>query len=248
MIALIAAVPLETELLRQTLSPWEVRHCAGYDLFQGSYAGHSIGLLHCGVGKVNAGAAAKALIISCAPQLMISFGCGGAYPGAGLHPGDLALATEEIYGDEGVLTPSGFFDMEAIGFPLVRRAGTAFFNRFPLTTPLVEHAFPLLKALSDRRGCHCAAGPFITVSTCSGTLAAGLAMEERTGGICENMEGAAIAHVCRLHDTPFLEVRGISNLTEDRDLSTWDLRGAASIAQQGVLALLENRPERDISA
>jgi len=248
MIALIAAVPLETELLRQTLSPWEVRQCAGYDLFQGSYGGHSIGLLHCGVGKVNAGVAAKSLITSCAPRLILSFGCGGAYPGAGLQTGDLALATEEIYGDEGVLAPDGFYDMEAIGFPLARRRGEVSFNRFPLKAALIERAAPLLEALCHRRGCRFASGPFVTVSTCSGTLAAGLAMEKRTGGICESMEGAAIAHVCRLHDTPLLEVRGISNLTEDRDFSRWDLRGAAAIAQQGVLTLLENRPERDISA
>ncbi|MCP3176091.1 futalosine hydrolase [Desulfuromonas sp. KJ2020] len=248
MIALIAAVPLETELLRQTLSPWEVRQCAGYDLFRGSYGGRSIGLLHCGVGKVNAAAATKALITACTPSLILSFGCGGAYPGAGLLTGDLALATAEIYGDEGVLTPGGFCDMEAIGFPLARRGGEAFFNRFPLKAALIEHAAPLLKTLCDSRGCRFASGPFVTISTCSGTLAAGLAMEERTSGICENMEGAAIAHVCQLHDTPFLEVRGISNLTEDRDFSRWDLRGAAAMAQQGVLTLLENRPERAISA
>ena len=108
MIALIAAVPLETEFLRRELSPWEVVHCGGYDLFLCSLRGRQVGLLHCGVGKVNAAAATATLISTRKPEMVLSFGCGGAYPSAPLGIGDLALATSEIYGDEGVLSPEGF--------------------------------------------------------------------------------------------------------------------------------------------
>jgi futalosine hydrolase len=59
-------------------------------------------------------------------------------------------------------------------------------------------------------------------------------MARRTGGICENMEGAAVAQVCALHGVPFLEVRGISNHTGDRDLSRWDVRKGAEIAQWAI--------------
>lgn len=248
MITLIAAVPFETEQLRRTLSPWEVLNFGGYDLYLCSLAGHHIGLLHCGVGKANSAAAATALIAARKPQMIISIGCGGAYPGSHLAPGDLTLATMEIYGDEGVLSPEGFLDMEDIGFPLVRKGGIRYFNQFPVNRQLVEKATPILAATASSAGRRLETGPFVTVSTCSGTLAAGKLLAERTGGICENMEGAAIAHICQMHNTPFLEIRGISNFVEDRDLSRWDLRAATTIAQQGALDLLENWDERNISA
>ncbi len=37
------------------------------------------------------------------------------------------------------------------------------------------------------------------------------------------MEGAAAAQVAALHGIPWLEVRGISNIVEDRDLTKWDI-------------------------
>ncbi len=248
MIALIAAVPLETEFLRRELSPWEVVHCGGYDLFLCSLRGRQVGLLHCGVGKVNAAAATATLISTRKPEMVLSFGCGGAYPSAPLGIGDLALATSEIYGDEGVLSPEGFLDMEQIGFPLVKKCGVRYFNQFPVNRQFIERATPIIEATAAASKRRATAGHFVTVSTCCGTTDAGKRMESRTGGICENMEGAAVAHICQLHSTPFLEIRGISNIVEDRDLSRWDLRSAALIAQQGVLALIENWEERNVPA
>ena len=58
---------------------------------------------------------------------------------------------------------------------------------------------------------------------CSGAQAAGDRLAARYDGICENMEGAAAAHVSAAGDIPFVEIRGISNRVVDRDLSQWDL-------------------------
>ena len=55
------------------------------------------------------------------------------------------------------------------------------------------------------------------MSTCTGTDATARAIEARTGGAVENMEGAAVAHVAHLHGVPVGEVRGISNIVTDRD-------------------------------
>ena len=67
----------------------------------------------------------------------------------------------------------------------------------------------------------------MTVSTCTGTDAAARAIEARTGGAVENMEGAAVAHVAHLHGIPVGEVRGISNIVTDRDTKAWRLKEAA---------------------
>lgn len=238
MIALIAAVPLETELLRRRLAPCEVRRCHGYDLYRGTISGRPICLLHSGIGKANAAAATMALLADCRPASLIMLGCGGAYPESGLGIGDLALATAEIYGDEGVLAPAGFQGMEAIGLPLVEADGVRFFNCFPVDGPLVERARPLFMQAAEAASRQLQEGPFVTVSTCSGTARAGAEMVQRTGGICENMEGAAVAQVCTHQHIPFLEVRGISNLVEDRDLTRWNLRAGAEMAQKAVQTLL----------
>ncbi|HEY7746950.1 MAG TPA: futalosine hydrolase [Desulfuromonadales bacterium] len=238
MIALIAAVPLETELLRRSLSPCEVRRCYGYDLYRGSNFGRPLCLLHSGVGKASAAAAATALLAACRPAALIMLGCGGAYPGSGLEVGDLALATTEIYGDEGVLTLTGFLDMEAIGLPLAERDGVQLFNRFPVDPQLLDRARPLLTQAAESTGRRLAEGPFVTISTGSGTALAGAQIARRTAGICENMEGAAVAQVCFHQQVPFLELRGISNLVEDRDPARWDLKTGAEAAQRAVQALL----------
>lgn len=237
MLALIAAVPLETELLRRQASLAE-ELVGPYRLRCGVLEGHRVVLLHGGVGKANAAAATSFLIQSRQPSAVITFGCGGAYHGSGLGVGDLALATEEIYGDEGVMTHRGFRDMESLGLPTLDKAGRRHFNRFPTSPLLRKDAEAILAQMADMDGKNFRTGPFVTVSTCSGVAEDGRRLARRTGGICENMEGAAVAHVCTLHDVPFLELRGISNLVEDRDLSRWDLPAGAEAAQRGVLALL----------
>ncbi|MEJ2199984.1 MAG: futalosine hydrolase [Desulfuromonadaceae bacterium] len=240
MIALLAAVPLETNLLRRYLSPCEVRNCGGRDLYLGTRCKLSVALMHSGIGKANAASAATSMLSFSRFQAMIVLGCGGAFPDSGLDIGDLALATEEIYGDEGVRAPDGFLDMEALDLPLIQRNGQYYFNRYSASAPLLTKVRTLLKQRGDGQAIPSVEGPFVTVSTCSGTLAAGLELARRTGGICENMEGAAVAQICAMHGVPFLEIRGISNLVEDRNVTHWDLKGAAENAQRAVQEVLNN--------
>jgi len=240
MIALLAAVPLETELLRRSLSPCEVQRCFGYDLYRSRIGDQPLCLMHSGVGKASAAAAATALVIACRPKLLIMLGCGGAYSGSGLGIGDLAMATSEIYGDEGVQTPDGFLDLEMLGFPLIDKGGQRLFNRFPIARALIDKIIPTLGQEAEAKGRRLAEGPFVTVSSCSGSSKLGTDLSRRTGGICENMEGAAAAQVCAMQGLPFLELRGISNMVEDRDVSRWNLKAGAEAAQQAVMHLLAN--------
>ncbi len=240
MIALVAAVPIETELLRRYLAPCEVLSCGRRDLFRGNLYGTSVALMHSGVGKANAAAAVGTLIETLKPSLVISIGVAGAFPGSDLRIGDLALAAEEIYGDEGVLAPEGYLDMQALGFALVQRGGRRLFNSFPVDSSTLETFRPALERHAAGIGCRLAVGPFVTVSTGSGTDAGAREMARRTGALCENMEGAALAQICALYGTPFAEIRGISNLTGDRDLSAWDVRKGAEAAQSAIRHLFQS--------
>jgi len=243
MILLIAAVPLETELLRREMAPCEVRRCGGRALYHGTLASQAVALQHSGVGKANAAATAAMLLDSLCPEAVLCFGCAGAYPGSGLQIGDLILASEEIYGDEGAMTSDGFLDMEGLGFPLVETGGERWFNRFPADPELLGSNHRLIAAQTGK-GRRVAVGPLVTVSACSGTVVLGRELARRTGGLGENMEGAAVAQLCARFGVPFFEVRGISNLVEERDLSRWELAAAAAAAQQAIRAVLAGWGDR----
>jgi len=75
----------------------------------------------------------------------------------------------------------------------------------------------------------------LTVSACTGTRKRAIELEHRFGAICENMEGAAIAHICTLYGVPVIEMRGISNIVEDRDRSKWNITLAAENCQKAAL-------------
>jgi len=240
-IAILAAVPLETELIRSYWGPWKISNLGGFHLYKRKSAGMTLELLHSGVGKANAAAAATLLALH-QPQALLVIGCGGALPGSQLQVGDLALASSEIFGDEGVMTPHGFQDLEAMHLPLLSVSSPPLYNTCPVDPDWQQRAGEKLPPFAAAAGVSLVTGPFVTVSTCSGTIAGGEILARRSGGICENMEGAAAALVCARHNIPFCEVRGISNLVEDRNLERWDLVGAAGIAQQALIALLSTEP------
>jgi len=178
-------------------------------------------LIVTGVGPVNAAHAATVAIMEQPPDAIVVCGVGGAYPASGLQVGEVVSADVEIYGDLGAESPSGFLDMKALGFPVV--ASTApLFNEIPM------QVFPTKTRAR-----------FVTVSTCTGTEASARALEARTKGVVENMEGAAVAHVAHLHRIPVGEVRGISNMVTNRDTKSWRLKEASIAAQNAVIAWLE---------
>jgi len=180
-------------------------------------------ILCTGVGPVNAAHGVTLAITRERPDAIIICGVGGAYPGSGLVAGDVACAAQECYGDLGAAAPSGFLDMQALGFPVVR-------GDVPLYNDLPMQVWPTARRVK-----------FVTVNTCTGTESAARAIEARTGGAVENMEGAAVAHVAHLHGVPVGEVRGISNMVTNRDTAAWRLKEAALAAQEALVTWMSRR-------
>ncbi len=235
-VLVVGAVPLELETLRLALGPAEVVPLGRRSLLLGSVGALRVGLVAAGLGKANAAMGAAGALAAARPGLVLSVGVGGAYPAAGLAPGDLAVATEEIYGDEGVETEAGFRGVEEIGIPLWEAGGRRFFNRFP-ADPGVAEAL----AAAATRVARVAVGPFVTVSTVTGTAGRARELSDRWAGVCENMEGAAVAHAAAVAGVAFAEVRGISNPVGPRDRPRWNLAGAAAAAGAAAVAFLQGR-------
>lgn len=217
-LALIAPTPVESKELRHEIKP--TPHEESKTISEGELHGKHIVFTHCGVGKVNAAHSATLILENYNIDLMILFGIAGAYSGG---VGDVAVAVSENYGEEGVLTNEGWKPMEFTGFPLLKKE-KEYYNTFPMDADSVRFALSVSKDM----GFNVNSGNFVTVSQCSGTCESGGLLRKRFNGICENMEGAAVAHICTLYGVPMLEIRGISNMVETRDMEKWNIPLAVS--------------------
>ena len=197
--------------------------------YSGAVGGNRVAFVTSGVGKTNAAHAATLLIERYSPLCVVNFGIGGAYPSSGLKVGEIAVAEKEVYADEGVLLKDGLHSLKITGIPLLKVRGRKYFNEFPGDKRLSRLA---LKAGGEVA--HCASGVFLTVSACTGTRKRARELADEFGPVCENMEGAAIAHICCIYGIPFIEIRGISNIVEDRDVKKWDIGLASENCQQAV--------------
>ena len=181
-----------------------------------------LALVETGVGLVNAAFALTRFLSRHTADAIIGCGVGGAYPGSNLDPGDVVCAETETYGDLGAESPSGFLDMKALGFAVIR-------GREPLFNQLPLDLYPAARRV-----------PFVTCATCTGTDVVAQALVARTGGVVESMEGAAIVHVAKLMGLKVGEVRGISNPVGSRDKTRWRLREAAQAAKDTIVQWIES--------
>jgi futalosine hydrolase len=239
MIALLCSAQAEADRLLASMVVIKSATLGSKLLIEGTIGAQRIVLCISGMGKVNAAHASTLMLARFYPEALIVFGIGGAYPSSGAAIGDLAIAKEEIAGDEGVLTLEGFKDAGYIGIFFLKTATSVVFTTYPVSETLVHRSLQSLDAHRKSVQGKIHVGSFVTLSTCTGTTTRAMELEERYHGLCENMEGVAVAQVAALHGVPWIEVRGISNIVEDRDLKKWDIPKAAGAAQQAVQHIVE---------
>ncbi len=160
---------------------------------------------------------------------VVNLGVGGGYfreeGGAGLL--DICLAKSEVLGDLGICYGETVEPLRGASFEVL--------DAFNLENGLLEQAEACLAAnsIAYQRG------TFVTVSCVSGSRQRGTLLARQHRGLCENMEGAAVARVCQLFDLPLLELRCISNLVEDRDLRNWQVKKASARCGEIAALILE---------
>jgi futalosine hydrolase len=157
-------------------------------------------------------------------SLVMNIGVAGAFIDSGPQLLDLCLAEREIVGDFGICSGNEIthFDRTALQPPIEFDLRNAFFER--------ARAKLAIHGMLYRQG------TFVTVNCTSGTAVRGRHLRDRYQAICENMEGAAVARVCKEFALPCLEIRCISNMVEDRDVSKWRL--AAAVEKMTAAAVL----------
>ncbi|RLE18312.1 MAG: futalosine hydrolase [Acidobacteria bacterium] len=232
---LVCATPLEAELLVQGFGGGFKKERVGTGVVFRSENGGRAPVLVTGVGKTNSALVLTQYFLNHGrPDEVINTGIAGAYPGNGIIISHVAVATEEIYADEGVQTTDAFLTMEDIGFPLLITDDAHFYHRFP-----VPHGKSVQEMLVKKTKLSVYEGRFLTVSTCAATREIETERTARFQPICESMEGAAVAHTCAAFGVKFTEIRGISNFVGSYEKEGWQIENAMQFAAGCTYAYLE---------
>ena len=153
-------------------------------------------LRQCGIGKVNAAVGTTTLIRDKQPDCIISTGLAGGVAGA-VGVWDAVVAQQTAYHD--VWCGMGNLPGQVQGLP----------QRFCSDEGIVEAAMALARTIPDitfHRGLICTGDQFITNPEAIGEI-----VKKYPDAKACDMESAAIAHVCHLHNVPFASIRIISD-------------------------------------
>ncbi|MDR3552716.1 MAG: 5'-methylthioadenosine/adenosylhomocysteine nucleosidase [Clostridia bacterium] len=217
--AVIAAMPVELEGILTQLGAQEKKVTGFYRLYEASFCGSRVIFACCGIGKVNAAACTQRLIDYCQPDAIINMGIAGGIS-AELSTLDVVIGSEVVYHD---FSPISLLE-----------------NNYPFAG-----SFVCDKALIELAKQVCA-GSLAPGSFRVGRIASGdcfvEAGEVRTrirdllGGLCCEMEGAAIGQVSHANGVPFLILRSISDLAdENAQMSYEEFESKASLQANRIV-------------
>lgn len=178
-----------------------------------------------GIGKANAAAAVGALSARGRPVAFLQVGLGGAYPGAGIEPGQAALASTEIDLDLGVGRHPEWSDLASMAVPGVNDT-----NRIDLRSPLLRRVAQRVRL---------PALDFATSDSVTASAEHAGYLRERFGVAVESMEGAGAARAAAALGLHLVEIRGVSNVVGDRNRSKWRMVDAVTAACAAAVAAIE---------
>lgn len=186
-IGIIAAMSKEISLVKSLMSDLKEVKINGIQLWEGHFDNHEIILVQCGIGKVCAAIGATELINRYHPDYIINTGAAGGIA-SGLDVMNIVVADQTAYYDvfcgEELGQLQGFPRYFAMNEILLSKAAD-----LGLKTGLIASGDKFITSLAE-------------VQHIQSIYPEALAVD---------MESAAIAQVCHLHQTPFLSIRVISD-------------------------------------
>ena len=196
-LGIISAMTVEHEQMCRLLSHATTFTAAHYTFTQGRIGPHEVTLMQCGIGKVNAAVGATHLIAHAQPDAIISTGCAGGIDTC-LNVMDVVASSALVYHD--VWCGEGNAYGQVQGQP----------EQFAADARLLAAARSLAKHPEVSTPIHCGlictGDKFITDRAQLNHI-----KSEFPEGLAVDMESAAIAHTCHLHNVPFLSFRIISD-------------------------------------
>ena len=213
---IIGAMEEEVTTLQEAMTEKNVRAIAGNEFHEGKLDGQDVVVVKCNVGKVNAAACTQIMVDVFQVDAIINTGVAGSLD-ADIDIGDIVVSTEAVQHD---------MDVTALGFapgeiPYCEQ------SVFPADEEMRKSAVEAVKETAPDihvfEGRVCSGDQFIATRTQKESIASVF------GGMCCEMEGAAIAQVCSLNETPFVIIRAISDKADDSaDMSYVEFEQAAA--------------------
>jgi len=208
MIGIIGAMEKEISLLCETMGNFSTEKTGGFEFHSGKIEGKDVTVLQCGIGKVNAAVGCALLIQKFNPKYVINTGSAGGISSnnANLKFGDVIISSGLVYHDVDV-TAFSYAPGQLPGQPQIFTADEKLIK-------LAEEAVDEIKSEKNLPD---------NFYHCRGIIGSGdvfMHEPERIDTVrrlfpdmmAVEMEGAAIAHCCRLFSVPFLVIRALSDI------------------------------------
>jgi adenosylhomocysteine nucleosidase len=195
-IGIIGAMAEEIELLHEHVNVASQVTKAGITYFEGTLHGKAIIYCKSGVGKVNAAVCTQILLDLGADCVLFTGVAGAVAPQ--LNIGDIVVSTSCVQHD---------MDCSPLGFA----RGTIPFHprsEFPADERLIELASAASERLFSGRSLK---GKVLSGDQFIASRETVKLLHETLGGACAEMEGASVAQVCDMNETPFVIIRSMSD-------------------------------------
>ncbi len=199
-VGIIGAMDVEVNSLASMLENKKTESFLGLEFNTGTLLGKKIAVVKCGIGKVFAAMAASAMIARYSPRLIVNTGVGGALS-SGLSPTDTVIAERLVQHD---------MDTSALGDAkgLVSGINKIYFEADARANEILLKSAEKL-SLKARLGAVASGDKFVAEKCEKKRI-----VREFSADVCE-MEGAAIAQVAFVNNTPFAVVRAISDSADE---------------------------------
>ena len=200
-LGIIGAMQVEVEILLGAMENKKTMEKAGCTFYEGTLNGLEAVVVQCGVGKVNAAMCTQILCDLYNVTHLVNTGIAGSLC-ADLDIGDLVVSTDAMY-----------HDMDAVhfGYPMGKVPGMDT-TEFPSDKTMMDYAFAAAEAVNPghtKLGRVASGDQFVAEKPLKEKIIA------VTGGLCTEMEGAAIAQTAYRNGLPFVILRAISDKADD---------------------------------
>ena len=203
-IGVIGAMDVEVNSLKESAEISEIGSVAGMEFCKGKLGDRDVVIVKCGMGKVNAGICANTLINQFGCTKIINTGVAGSLDNK-IDIGDIVVSIDAVQHD---------FTVEAIGF---KKGEIPYTGKFAfeadeaLRKAAVESVKKTAPEIHVFEGRVCSGDQFISNKEQKNKIISDF------GGMCCEMEGAAIAQACYLNSTPFVVIRAISDKPDETE-------------------------------
>lgn len=219
-IGIIGAMEVEVATLKSNMTVKNTVKKASMEFYEGTIGNTEVVVVRSGIGKVNAGICVQILIDLFNVTHVINTGIAGSL-NADINIGDIVLSTDACYHDVDI-TVFGYKKGE------IPQIGAA---TFEADKELREKAKASIKKAAPDIGVFegrvCSGDQFISSAEVKDAII------KEHGGLCTEMEGAAIAQASYLNNTPFLIIRAISDKADggaEVDYPTFEAKAAKDCA------------------